>query len=622
MRLPLVLAAFVALFAPSVASAEWLSLRSDHFHVIGEVGEGDLRNVALKFEQFRDVISQLNPAMLGDGSAPPVVILVFKDRNAFKPFMPVMDGKVVTVGGFFQPGDDANYIALTLESANQGFPVVFHEFAHLLLRGVFDDAPVWFNEGLAEYYSTFEVPSSRRANIGKPDQAHLRLLQSRSMPFARFFAIDRNSPEYTKDTMERHLLYAQAWAIVHHALHGESKRRDQLLAFVTKLADGGSTEESFRAAYGIEVRDLEREVQLYVQQFSHGYTTYEFREDIVRRIESRATTISDVEAEAWLGDLLSHMSRDEEAIARLEKALASNKDLAVAHASLGTLHMRQGKIAEGLAHLKEAQALGTANETVYFLYASGLVSQEGLASQGEPDGLQQASRALQRAIVLRPGYTQATLLLGYVYLALGEYTSARDLLLPVVRAERTNHLAALRLGEALIALNDFAGVRSVLGPVVARATDPAEKDRARMLLGRSVELEKLRDAPAEPVTPVNSPAGSGPATRAPRVIPVFRSLGDGERRDLGVFEAVQCGPKGVVFVVRTAERVLRARAARFEDVEFFAYRTLASPSINCGAQKPAMEVYLTWRTPPGSNEATEGTAVAIEVLPESFVPAR
>ena len=404
MRLPWVFAAFVALFAPGIASAEWLSLRSHHFQVVGDVGEGDLRNVALKFEQFRDVISQLNPAMLGDGSAPPVVILVFKDRNAFKPFMPVVDGNVVPVGGFFQPGEDTNYITLTLESATQGFPVVFHEFAHLLLRGVFDDAPLWFNEGLAEYYSTFEVPSSRRANIGKPDQDHLRLLQSRSMPFARFFAIDRKSREYTKDTMERHLLYAQSWAIVHHALHGESKRRDQLIAFVTKLADGGSTEESFRAAYGIEVRALESEVQSYVQQLSHGYTSYEFREDIVRRIEARATKISDVEAEAWLGDLLSHMNRDEEAMARLEKALASNKDLAVAHASLGTLYMRQGKTAEGLAHLKQAQALGTANETAYFLYAAGLVSQEGLGSQSEPDGLQQASRALQRAIALRPGY--------------------------------------------------------------------------------------------------------------------------------------------------------------------------------------------------------------------------
>ncbi len=608
------------LVSPPTASAQWLSVRSEHFQVIGEAGEHDLRNVALKFEQFRDVISQLNPAMLGKSSAPPVVIVVFKDRNAFKPFMPVVDGNVVPVGGFFQPGDDINYIALTLESAGQGLPVVFHEFAHLLLRGVFNDAPVWFNEGLAEYYSTFEVTSSRRANIGKPDQDHLRLLQSRTMPFARFFAIDRTSPEYIKDSMDRTLLYAQAWAIVHHAIHGESGRRNQLLAFVTMIADGGSTEESFRAAYGIDVRDLEREVQSYVKQFSHGYTTHEFKGDLVSSIDTRAAAISDAEADAWLGDLLAHMDRDEDAEVRLAKALAANKDMALAHASLGALQMRQGKLSEGLAHLKGAQALGTANETAHYLYAAALVSQDGLGSS-EPDGLQQASRALQRALALRPGYTQAKLLLGYVYLASGEATAARDLLLPVVRAEPTNHLAALRLAEALVALHDFAGVRSVLGPVIARASDAAELDRARMLLGRAVELEALRDAPpAAPAPTANRvTADARGGAKSPRVIPVFRGLGEGERRALGVFEAVQCDPKGVVFVVRTSERtVVRARAAKFDDVEFLAYRTLASTSINCGAQKPAMDVYLTWRPPHGENDATEGTATAIEVLPEGF----
>jgi tetratricopeptide (TPR) repeat protein len=609
MRRPLALAAFLALFAPSTTYADWLSLRSDHFQVIGNVGEGDLRNVALKFEQFRDVISQLNPAILGEGTAPPVVILVFKDKDTYTPFMPVTNGTVVPVGGFFQPSEAVNYITLTLETADQGLGVVFHEFSHLLLRGVFADAPLWFNEGLAEYYSTFEVPSSRRANIGKPDENHLRLLRSRSLPFARFFAIDRKSPEYTKDTIGRNLLYAQAWAIVHHAFHGESKRRDQLFAFVTKLADGGPTEQSFRAAYGIELRDLETEMQSYVQQLSHRYTIFEFREDLVRRIESRATKISEAEADAWLGDLLSHMNRDDEATARLEKALAANKDLALAHSSLGALQIRAGKTAEGMAHLKEAQALGTANEVAYFLYAYEL------ASQREPDGLQQASQALQRAIALRPGYTEAKLLLGYVYLGLGEYTSARDLLLPVVRAERTNHRAALRLGEALLALNDIAGARGVLGPVIARTTDEAEKDRARTLLARSTELQKQRDALAE-APASRPPAGDDPNTKASnKVIPVFRTLGEGERRATGVFEAVECGPKGIVFVVRTAESRLRARAARFEDVEFLTYRTLASPSVSCGAQVPAMEVYLTWRPPPGSNEATEGTAVAIEILP-------
>ena len=124
--------------------------------------------------------------------------------------MPVDNGAVVPVGGFFQPGQDVNY-TLMLDAAGQGFPVIFHEFSHLLLRSVFADAPLWFNEGLAEYYSTFEVPSNRRADIGKPSVTNLRLLQSRRLPFGRFFAIDRHSPEYTKDSTDRHVLYAQTW---------------------------------------------------------------------------------------------------------------------------------------------------------------------------------------------------------------------------------------------------------------------------------------------------------------------------------------------------------------------------------------------------------------------------
>jgi tetratricopeptide (TPR) repeat protein len=500
------------------------------------------------------------------------------------------------VGGFFQSGQDVNYITLSLESAEQGLAVVFHEFSHLLLRNVFADAPLWFNEGLAEYYSTFAVPSRRRADIGKPVEHHVKLLQSRTLPFARFFAVDRNSPEYTRDSVDRMLLYAQAWAIVHHAFHGESNRRDQLLSFVTKLADGGQTEESFRSAYGIEVRDLEKEVQLYVKQLSFHYTQFQFREDLVTRLETKGVPISDAAADAWLGDLLSHMQRDEEATVRLQKALAADKDLALAHSSLGALQIRGGKTAEGMRHLKEAQALGTANENVYFLYAFGLVS------EADADGLQQASQALQRAIALRPGYTEAKLLLGYVYVSSGDYTAARDLLIPVVRAEPTNHRAALRLGEALLALGDIEGARKVLGPVIARTTDESEKQHARTLLARSTESGTRREAPASP--------GSN------RVIPIFRRLEEGERRDTGVFEAVECGPKGVVFVVRTAESRLRTRAARFEDVEFLTYRALASQSISCGAQVPAMDVYLTWRPPAGSNANAEGTTVAIEILPE------
>ncbi len=151
MRYLPVLVLTALLLTHGTAAADWLSLRSDHFQVIGNTTAGRLRDVAVRLEQFREVVGQLNPAVLREESAPPVVVLVFRDARTYEPFMPRNNGQVVRAGGFFQSGQDVNYITLNVQAGQGAFHVVFHEYAHLLLRGVFADAPVWFNEGLAEY---------------------------------------------------------------------------------------------------------------------------------------------------------------------------------------------------------------------------------------------------------------------------------------------------------------------------------------------------------------------------------------------------------------------------------------------------------------------------------------
>ena len=63
----------------------------------------------------------------------PVVVLIFRDARTYEPFMPRNNGRVVRVGGFFQSGQDVNYITLNVQAGREGFRVVFHEYAHLLL---------------------------------------------------------------------------------------------------------------------------------------------------------------------------------------------------------------------------------------------------------------------------------------------------------------------------------------------------------------------------------------------------------------------------------------------------------------------------------------------------------
>src|SRR5919205_177203 len=136
---------------PVIAKDSWVSVRTKNFYLIGNGGEKDIRNVGLKLEQFREVFTRLFPNMRFNTPVPTTVV-VFKSDSSYAPFKPGPN-----VAGYFQSGQDVNYITLTTEVRGQQdpFTVIFHEYTHLLINNTFPRAPVWFNEGLAEYYSTF-----------------------------------------------------------------------------------------------------------------------------------------------------------------------------------------------------------------------------------------------------------------------------------------------------------------------------------------------------------------------------------------------------------------------------------------------------------------------------------
>ena len=121
MRRILALVSLALLTLPTDAMADWRMVPSDNFRVIGDVGAGQLRGVALRLEQFREVISLLNPGAIPDKDSTPVVVFVFGSDRSYRPFMPRVDGRVIRVAGMFQPGQDVNYVALSLDAGAQAY---------------------------------------------------------------------------------------------------------------------------------------------------------------------------------------------------------------------------------------------------------------------------------------------------------------------------------------------------------------------------------------------------------------------------------------------------------------------------------------------------------------------
>ena len=175
------------------AADTWTTVRSKNFTLVGNAAEKDIRQAANRLEQFRSVFGMLFPSVKLNSPVPTTVI-VFKSNGAYKPF------KVnPNVSGYFQPGEDVNYITLTSEKASedQPFRTIFHEYVHLLVENTMGPAvPLWFNEGLAEYYSTFDVKDEdRRFILGDLVSNHvLYLRDNKLLPLRTLFAVDYKSP--------------------------------------------------------------------------------------------------------------------------------------------------------------------------------------------------------------------------------------------------------------------------------------------------------------------------------------------------------------------------------------------------------------------------------------------
>ena len=66
------------------------------------------------------------------------------------------------------------------------------------------------------------------------------------------------------------------------------------------------------------------------------------------------------------------------------------------------------------------------------------------------------------------------------------------------------------------------------------------------------------------------------------------------------------------------QETLAVSAARFDAIDFVSYRRESPARVNCGPQTPPREVFVTWRPARAANQL--GTAVAVELLPEGYVP--
>jgi FimV-like protein len=622
----------VSQHTPVAAKDTWVSVRTKNFSMLGNASEQEIRRVALKLEQFREAFTNIFPNIQFNTPVPTTVI-VFKSDSSYAPFKPGAN-----IAGYFQSGPDVNYITLTTEvrGAQDPFTVIFHEYTHLLVNNTFSDAPVWFNEGLAEYYSTFSITDDQKVVLGSPIGSHVyRLRESKMLPLKTLFEVDQKSPHYNERNKQT-IFYAQSWALMHYLIVGKEGRAEKLGKFLELAGTKMPKEQAFQQAFGVPYETVEKDLRNYVKQDRYNVVRGHFEKKLELDTSTEATKLTDAEVQAYLGDLLLHSNRAD-AYTYLEKAVKLDPNLAMAHASLGMAYFREGKVDQAHASLERAVAANSQNYLAHYYYAFTLSRSGpngGPTVAGYPADVSAKIREhLEKAIALRPDYPESYSLLAFINLVTRKdidesIASLKKLLVSLPgRHDLTFMLAQLYLEKG-----DGKLARELLEQVAKSSAEEDVRQGAASLLAQISSIEKAKDeavaedspddkksAPAlVSAAPVVSETRTPPPDPSSYLREVLRQPEQGETQLQGTLLKLECEGKSIVFVVQTGTALLRLRAASFDDVELTTYDTSVKGEITCGERKPANAVVVAFAANTDKKLKIDGVLKSIEFVPADF----
>jgi tetratricopeptide (TPR) repeat protein len=620
-RATLFLAATICAATAASAEPRWTMVRSESMTLIGDQSAGALRDIALELEQFRAVLGRLSPNGQPAPTAP-TMVYVFGSRKAFEPFLPMHNGRRAAVGGYFQRGVDANTIALSPDGFLDDAPVVFHEYSHLLVGTMLRSVPIWLNEGLAEYFSTFRLtPGGKDALIGVPIKAHVQLLFEGFIPLREVLAVDQNSALYNEGA-RRSIFYAESWALVHYLMTEVPSGQALINRYTGAIAGGATSEQAFATSFGMTPAAFEPRLQEYIHRRVMNSWIFPIGERI-KAAPPPARVLSHGEAEAWLGDLQLRIQRNGEAAKRIEGAVGGEPDAAAAQLALARLRLSQDRSDEAWPALERAARLAPDDFDIqYGAGAASLQYLESAAAGTRADLEQRAHDALTRAAMLAPNSPDAFGWLAYAEMRRRAWTEAAK---AVGRAiELAPGRTEFRLRQADIMI--LRGAPHVARPMlqeIARSVDRISAEAARRRLdaldAAGVPGGAATSSPAAAAPP---PATVEPRGPLPRMRLDLRPVRDGEERAFGRLSAVECTGGRVLLHVEVGGRDLVTAVARFADVDLVRFTENKEATLGCGGRVRADPVYVTWRAakPNGWPGEIAGVAVALEFLPLDFVP--
>jgi hypothetical protein len=270
---------------PAGAEDDWLELTTDRFTVISELGERDTRRWAEELDQFIDALHGLLP--LNQRLLPPLTAVLFKRSGGFSRYrLRTESGLVGGNSAVFLNAGTWSLIGMAGKSPSED-PTTYHEAVHWFMSADPARYPLWFTEGVAEAFSTFDV-TGQRGYWGQSIDRHLEYLRFTGLqPMAQFLEVTQDEAMHVNAAY-----YPQAWLFVHYLLFGREDGPALLGAFLSR-SQQMSPGPAFDAAFGMELAEMDRLLRGYLRHTRYGVGQVE-----LDRPDSDAMTVRPAAREA------------------------------------------------------------------------------------------------------------------------------------------------------------------------------------------------------------------------------------------------------------------------------------------------------------------------------------
>lgn len=623
-----------------IAADTWVKVETENFEVIGNASETEIMAAATRLERFRSAIEKVLSVRRNTSKTR---VIVFKDAAAFRPFKPKRDNGTPDdlVSGLFQPGEDVNYIAI--DARGSEFGTIYHEYTHDVLNSNFGTAeiPAWLNEGLAEYFEGFRMIDEQTCSVGGPLASHLNLLrQSSLMPWDEFLALDNFTLQQISDEARKRF-YAQAWLLMQYLI------RMAAVLTPSHFTDPPRNFRNFepwmfqKVLTEIDRPSLESGIKALLADYAIAARTIQFT-DTPPLYRVTASTVSEAQSNAYLGDLLYHLKDYQSAEVYLNRALASEPKLGAANASLGLVRLRQRKFTDAKRLLGIAIASDANNHLAHFYYAYLLtrenMDEAGMVSLFSPETAAKIRESLRRAIALNPQFPESYRLFAFTALITGEgLDEAVKGLEKAISLRPGDKEYALMEARIYLRQERIDDAHRTADRLVRSTPNPSTKREAESILRSANEIRAARSRTID--LGVN---GNEAGFRKP-VILQRRDLTDeqvakieeervinnvnvlierskpGEFQAVGYLGKITCEDGEIFYRIKTESGELQLTSKRFDDLRLkVLIEGTRSFAFRCDSQVTDELAAIVYRPLSKSVRSLDGELLAISFVPKFF----